>query len=221
MKLIALQLSVSLGHLRLVETLRQDMKDQQDIVMRQRDRLRQFEREDRQAILGAWSNYMRERGEAILGFDMNEQNLSMIPAAEIDDTIRQALENGEVVTREMGDRQQVSVPVLLRGQVLGAVSIDLPANRPLTRRQTEMIISVVQRLALALDNKRLFEQSQAQAQRESKASEIASLLITSTSVETVLELAAESFNDALGAIQTHIRVGGGSTERIARSEETP
>jgi GAF domain-containing protein len=218
-KLLALQLGANLAHLRLVDALRQEVKDQQDIVLRQRDRLRQFEREDRQAILSAWGNYMRERGEAILGFDLDEKHMSMVPAAEVDESIRQALQNGEVVTQEQGEIHRVSVPVLLRGQVLGAVAIDLPATRPLTRRQTEMIVSVVQRLALALDNKRLFEQSQAQAQRESKASEIASLLISSTSVETVLELAADSFNDALGAIQTHIRISG-TPERVSQPEES-
>ena len=82
----------------------------------------------------------------------------------------------------------------------------MPSNRPITRRQIEIMRNVIQRLALALDNKRLFEQSQSQAQRESKANEIASLLLSSTDMDTVLRLAATNFNDALGAIQTHIEL---------------
>jgi GAF domain-containing protein len=65
---------------------------------------------------------------------------------------------------------------------------------------------VAERLALALENTRLFEQTQAQAQRERKANEIASVLIGATDVRLVLNLAAENFKDALGAVNTHIYI---------------
>lgn len=220
LKLLGLQLSVSLANLRLIEALRQEVKDEHEIVLRQRDRLRQFERADQQAILNAWTGYMQQRGENVVGFDMDETSVTLTPAADLPDAMREALTRGEIITETLDNAQRVSVPVTLRGQVLGVVSFMLPANRPLTRRQTEMILSVVQRMALALDNKRLFEQSQAQARRESKASEIAGLLITSTSVETVLELAARSFNEALGAIQTRIHVAE-NTELLPQGEEAP
>ncbi|HEX2619596.1 MAG TPA: hypothetical protein VHL11_05595, partial [Phototrophicaceae bacterium] len=60
--------------------------------------------------------------------------------------------------------------------------------------------------ALALENKRLFEQTQATAQRERKANEATNLLISATNVEAVINVAAASFNDALGAINTRIHL---------------
>jgi hypothetical protein len=57
-----------------------------------------------------------------------------------------------------------------------------------------------------LENKRLFEQSRAQALRESKANQVGNLLLSSTDIETVLNLAAQNFNEALGAVQTKIHL---------------
>ncbi|PJF27440.1 MAG: hypothetical protein CUN53_04035, partial [Phototrophicales bacterium] len=65
---------------------------------------------------------------------------------------------------------------------------------------------ITSRLGVALENNRLFEQSQALAQRERRASEIGSLLISATDIESVLNLAARSFNEALGAISTRVIV---------------
>ncbi len=50
----------------------------------------------------------------------------------------------------------------------------------------------------------LFEQTQAQAFRERKATEVANMLIGATDVRSVLERAAETFNEALGAVSTRI-----------------
>ena len=63
---------------------------------------------------------------------------------------------------------------------------------------------VTSRLAVALESNRLFEQTQAQAQRERKASEIGSLLLSVTDIDAVLNLAAENFNEALGAVHTRV-----------------
>lgn len=59
---------------------------------------------------------------------------------------------------------------------------------------------MAERLALALENTRLFEQSQSQALRERKASEVSTALIGATDVRVVLNMAAEQFKDALGAM---------------------
>ena len=68
----------------------------------------------------------------------------------------------------------------------------------------DTVRAVAERLALALENVRLIEQSQAQATRERRASEVSNLLIGQQDVNAVLKLAAERFNEALGAVYTHI-----------------
>jgi GAF domain-containing protein len=69
-----------------------------------------------------------------------------------------------------------------------------------------MARNVAGRLALALENKRLLERSLAQAEREHQASEAASLLLSATDVDAVMRLAADRFNDAMGAVRTRIQL---------------
>jgi GAF domain-containing protein len=134
---------------------------------------------------------------------MDEPN----PAVALTDDLQPAIQTGDISLRYEGEQQVLSVPIILRGYTLGAMSFRVPeGSQTIGPRQQELIRSVVQRLGLALENKRLFEQSQAQAQRESKANEVGSLLLSSTDIDTVLKMAADSFNQAMGAVQTQIRL---------------
>jgi K+-sensing histidine kinase KdpD len=206
LNVIALNLATTIGNTRTLNGIQSEAKQQQDIIMRQRNRLRQIEQTEQQAIVTAWTDYLDQRDQRIIGFDVNEMSMQLIPTDYLPDHMRMALERNDVATYEEDNQQHVTLPIQLRGQTLGAASFSMPSNRPITRRQIEIMRNVIQRLALALDNKRLFEQSQSQAQRESKANEIASMLLSSTDMDTVLRLAATNFNDALGAIQTHIEL---------------
>ncbi|MBC7870636.1 MAG: hypothetical protein H7Y09_07330 [Chitinophagaceae bacterium] len=100
------------------------------------------------------------------------------------------------------------------------MAFTLPPGQQIGERQVEMAQNVADRLALALENKRLFEQSQSQAIRERKANEASGLLISATDVETAIKLAAESFNKALGAVNTHIHLQPDAFVERAYSEET-
>jgi GAF domain-containing protein len=206
LSLVALHLATTIGNTRALNGVQSDVKQQQEIIMRQRNRLRQIEQTEQQAIVTAWTDYLDQRDQRIIGFDVNEVSMQLIPTDYLPEHMRQALERNDVATYEQDNQQHVTLPIQLRGQTLGAASFSVPSNRPITRRQVEIMRNVIQRLALALDNKRLFEQSQSQAQRESKANEIASLLLSSTDMDTVLRLAATNFNDALGAVQTNIQL---------------
>jgi len=118
-----------------------------------------------------------------------------------------------------GDTQVINVPITFRDHTLGAMSFTIAKGEEIGARQLEMARVVSNRLALALENTRLFEQSQAQVQRERKASELGNLLLGSTDVSAVLNLAAESFNEALGAVQTRIYVEREAwTESMGRTQ---
>jgi GAF domain-containing protein len=98
------------------------------------------------------------------------------------------------------------------------MSFRVSLARALTERQLDTVRAIARRLALALENRRLFEQSQAQVIRERKANEIANALLSATEVQSVLRLAVENFNEALGAINTEIAVQTTPDSR-QRSEE--
>jgi len=66
---------------------------------------------------------------------------------------------------------------------------------------------ISERLALALDNLRLFEQAQVIARREQLASQIGANLQAKTDIDSLVTVAAEAFQEALGASRTNVRLG--------------
>jgi hypothetical protein len=152
----------------------------------------------------AWGDYLQGRGDGFIGFDLNNENAALVPAGDLPAQVRAALEHGDAVTHEIAGELVLSVPIQLRDEMLGAMAFTMPPGQIVNERQVTIARIVAQRLALALENTRLVEQSQAQAARESKASEVASSLIGQQSVDAVLALAAANFQDALGAIYTQI-----------------
>jgi len=70
--------------------------------------------------------------------------------------------------REHGVKSLLGVPLLLGGRVLGVIHVGRRMHRPFTEDDTRLLELVAFRVALAIDNARLFEQERA-ARREAEA----------------------------------------------------
>lgn len=204
LNLLAQQIGAQLVQRRELEAVRRSLYEQEATADNLRRQLQELRHAGRESSGSAWNSYLQQKGQELIGFDLPEQGGTLRLATELSPELQAAMTRGGIYQESDADGYTVSVPINLRGQVLGAMSFRLPKDRPLSDRQIEMMQNVSDRLALSLETKRLFEQSQAQALRERKASETANLLISATDVRAVLNLAAESFNRALGAINTHI-----------------
>lgn len=200
-----------------VAHLERDLREQTTIIRQLQEQVSSYQERDRRSVSRVWSAYLGGRGRAAVGFNLLETGES-VAADDLPDALRATLASGLVQVESNGASSVLHVPITFRDQTLGAMAFTLPPGRELTDRQIEMAQVVAERLALALENARLFEQSQAQAVRERRAGEIASLLIGATDVRTVLDLAAEQFNEALGAVSTRIVVQPELADSM-RSEE--
>lgn len=199
--------------------LQTTLADQQQLLSRVRSQLSDAQQRGERMITEGWQRFLEGRGgERAVGYDIGVpgsdgaalQSLRPVPASDLPPAIRDVLQRGEIVVEHEADDQIVKAPITLRGEVLGAMSFRIPGDNPISDRQMEMVRTITNRLAAALENNRLFEQSQSQAQRERKANEIASELLTATNVETLMSLAAERFNEALGAVYTRVTLQPGA-----------
>jgi len=210
LKLLTEQVSNALIHARTVNDLRRTLTEQVTVNERLQRQVSDYNQRERRGVSGAWSQYLQGRGKAIIGYNIEPDNTpTPVPAHDVPETLQATLQSGQLHVENAGDEQIVNVPITFRDQTLGAMSFAVPKDQELSERQIEMARIVSERLALALENTRLFEQSQAQAIRERKASEVSGLLIGATDVYSVLNLAAENFNEALGAIHTRIYIQPG------------
>jgi len=210
LKLMTEQVSNALAHARAVNELQLNLREQSSANQRLQAQVADYIQRERQGVSAIWSQYLQGRGKAMIGYNIEPDTTSTpVPASDMSETLRATLQSGELHVEQSGDEQIVNVPITFRDQTLGAMSFAVPQDQELSERQIEIARIVAERLALALENTRLFEQSQAQANRERKASAVSSLLIGATDVYSVLNLAAANFNEALGAIHTRIYIQPG------------
>jgi GAF domain-containing protein len=169
--------------------------------------LREIERLNQRLSGAAWADYLRARRAPAMGFTFDSEQLRS--DTQWTPTLAQAATKGRPVVKNDGKKQIVAVPVELRGETIGALEVEVADNA----RQSDtidMIQSVAQRLALSIDNARLFEQAQEIAQQELEVNAISAKIQGNTDMEDILRIVLSELSRALGAQQASIRVGVGA-----------
>lgn len=193
-------LATAIRNARLFDQQAKTAVDNERLLVEAQSNLREIERLNQQITQVGWRQYLNQT--RIDGVTLADDALTT--EAEWTPELTQASETRQPVRATEGEREVVAVPIMLRGEVIGAVEVEPEqANDPAL---VDVLQDVANRLALSLDNARLFEQSQGIAFRERKASEVANRLIGATDVRSVLNLAAEGLNDAMGAIYTRVHL---------------
>jgi len=172
-------------------------------------RLAQIEQVNRQATLRAWEDYMHEQQQQTLSSSAGH------PSAEDLSTLRRAaLTSRQAVVGEMTERDTlpVAVPIQIGGAVLGAVEWEIPAT-DFNEDKLELAKELATRLALGLENARLFQESRRAAERERMVNNIAARLAAQTNISEILQTAVREVGQALKTPQVSIRLHG--SERYA------
>jgi len=97
-----------------------------------------------------------------------------------------------------GESQALEVPLTLRNQIIGSLTLET-GPEGLTPSQEALVNSVTTQAALALENIRLFQEAQRQADRDRIAAHISSRIWTSMDMETILRNSLKDLGQALNA----------------------
>jgi GAF domain-containing protein len=117
----------------------------------------------------------------------------------------EAIKTKQITEQIEGDIVTFAVPVILRGEILGAVEWQVPKNR-YTNNTRQTAMELTHQLALTADNVRLFEQSRRTAQRELVVNQISSKLTGSTNIDEILQTAVRELGLVLNSPQTAIQL---------------
>jgi GAF domain-containing protein len=165
-------------------------------------RVAEIESSNREATRRAWQEFIHDQRLDTLtseaGYATNE---------DISELRQTAVARGELVVGAVTSRNTVPVaaPVILRGQVLGAVEWELPMQS-LSEEKLELAKELASRLALSLDNARLFQESQRATERERLVNSIAAKLTAQTTINDILHTAVREVGQALRAPQVTIQL---------------
>jgi GAF domain-containing protein len=111
----------------------------------------------------------------------------------------------------------IAVPILLRGQTLGAVVWELPVVE-YSDEKVALAEELVNRLSLTLDNARLFEESQRSADRERVLNDIASKITAQSDIESILTTAVREVGQALRTQNVKVRLGAEGAQRKSKNQ---
>jgi GAF domain-containing protein len=101
--------------------------------------------------------------------------------------------------------QTVEVPIRVRDQVIGVLNVrPLSGDKTLNAGELKIVQAVAERVGLALDNARLFEETSSRASRERLVTEITSRIRNTNNPQEMIKTAVEELQRALGATRVEI-----------------
>ena len=163
------------------------------------DALNEVQKLYRQYQSQEWSDFIRQA--PLIGYQQGIIEGKPLETPVETDEIKKALINGEVVVLNDGNEKSqpvIAIPVKLRGQTIGVLNIKA-SKRKSKWNQDEINLAqaISDRLALALENARLLQDSQRRAAKEQKIGEMTAKIGSSINMRNVLQTAVEELGRAL------------------------
>ncbi len=202
---LADNVAIAIDNARLLEAAEVRVRENQQLTEQMRLSLREIERLNAQMTAQSWSDYVAQVVQPNMTLDLATENVNK--RAEWTATLNEAAATNQIVQRALGDALVLAIPIAVRTQVIGAFEFEFENEEPLDAEDMQMLMTISERLGLALESSRLFDESRRTAQRETVVNEIGSRLVASNSISGVLNEAARSIQESLGAHRVAIRLG--------------
>lgn len=165
------QLATAIENVRLFERAQHDLDD--------------IERLNRQLTGEAWSQFLSGRTHrAPVGYKSGEESIQTITTEE--NPGEEAYKDGAV-----------TLPLRVRGQTIGTLDLIPRGGEEPDEETQDMLEAVAERVALALDNARLGEQSQRQVAREQVLNRLSVELQATTDLDNILRIVARETSRAM------------------------
>jgi GAF domain-containing protein len=130
--------------------------------------------------------------------------------------IRSALENDDFSVTQPSRRKTenaLAVPLKLRESTIGIINVNFPIEAEIGEDEIDVILAASERIALALENASLLEESQRRAKREQTISEMSAKIGAGTEVETILKTAIQELSSHISSAQITIELESEELEK--------
>jgi len=99
----------------------------------------------------------------------------------------------------------LSLPIKLRGEVIGSVDVRAPSNRPWDQDELDIVTAIIDRAAIAMENARLLAESQKRAAKERIIGEISAKISMQSEIDELLKTAAQELGHNLPGAEIAIQ----------------
>ncbi len=143
----------------------------------------------------------------LIGYQLSGSSLKSLEKPLDDPEFDRAITQGEtILSQAPGKISQLIIPIRLRGQVIGALTLRLPHERQWSDDEIDLAKAVVERLSLAFETATLMQATQYRANLERVTTEITGRISSSTRVESILQIAAQELSRVLGGSEVLVQV---------------
>jgi GAF domain-containing protein/HAMP domain-containing protein len=207
MQIMADQLATAIDRTRLLDEVERNLKELESAYG-------QFTRENWRKL--AESSLTGNKGYR---FD----NIRIEPITELPELGAEALATGKLISSNGSNQRSekentVAIPIRLRGQTIGVVSLKLKEGYDETTIAT--LESATERLASVMESARLYEEARLRADREQSISRVTTAISASTEYEQILQATVREIGSILSdtevAIQILDNTGGKQMEQRGR-----
>jgi len=180
--LLADQVSLAIENARLFDQARKSLAESEALY--------------RQYIRQAWTKLPKEQN--LSGFRYTARGASPIET-------KTSLNTNAKFEEKAEDKDQVmSVPIVIRGETIGTLSIQTPDDKTISENQLDLVNAVAERVALSAENARLFEETTRRAERERLVSDITVKIRSTNDPDAMINIALEELKQALGASKVQL-----------------
>ncbi|MBN1679648.1 MAG: GAF domain-containing protein [Anaerolineae bacterium] len=215
---IAQQIAMAVDGLRLYQAVGRSEREKQALHQQTQASLREIERLKYQFTGRAWSDFIRTQ-ETATALTVDFVSEQVLAEADWTPTLEQAVSQNAVITDVVNGRRVVALPVVVRDEVVGAMEFELDSQAEIPDGALDLIEAVGQRLGLAMENRRLLDETQRTAQREALINDIGTELQAATGVDAIMQRAAHHLQEALDAHEITIRLGVLSEQTSETAQE--
>lgn len=207
LQLMANQLSTAIDKTRLVDELQNSAAENLRLLEDARISLTQIEDMNRRLTQEGWLDYLGTRRRGTLGYSMVSDEIrqdtgwsAAMKQAYVGDT-------SVVIRHDQKEKAHIAaIPLRVRGEIIGVLEIERGGDQPWGDIELQMAEELVDRLGLAVENARLFEQATEAAQREQVVNRIAQDVQRAQSIDEVLQAALADISDVLGASRGIVQI---------------
>jgi GAF domain-containing protein len=164
-----------------------------------RQALSESELLSRQFIQSGWQQYTKHRN--LVGIHHTGARASLLYKKNGKDEDR----SSESASKSKARGTSLSLPIKLRGEVIGSVDVHAPDTRPWDQDELDIVTAIVERAAIAMENARLLAESQKRAAKERTIGEIASKISVQSDINDLLKTAAQELSRTLPGAEIAIQ----------------
>jgi GAF domain-containing protein/HAMP domain-containing protein len=147
----------------------------------------------RQFVQSGWQQFTKS--QKISGIRHTGAKATVLYGSSHEDQ-DESLSNREQ-TRARNRGVSLSMPVKLRGEVIGSVDVHSVDNRKWDQDELDIVTAIIERAAIAMENARLLAESQKRASKERTIGDISAKISAKSNIDQLLKIAAQELSRTL------------------------